>query len=259
MSLCASSVHTVKRLGHDNRFVWVWRQMADTSWASHGHFAKHCFTTKGGNCSFSHSKHFSRCSPAQCSTHSALFVDALAFVLSTSARGTALFHFDTEAWFGGCAVASKVSPQSRTARGGWPLHEPSCFSQCQARCSRQLFSLSRTAKRISCNIVYSCGYVQHDFHRAGHASLQLHMCTFIYMESQFASRKFLIFSKFLMIDPVFVSMMSDRSCCSVYLGGNGVFHVCIRVTHFSVFDMSETALASRMRHACFSCFFVRFF
>ena len=49
-------------------------------------FAKHCSTTKGGSCSFSHSKHFSCCPPAQCPTYPVLFVDALAFVLSTSAR-----------------------------------------------------------------------------------------------------------------------------------------------------------------------------
>ena len=37
---------------------------------------KHCFTTKGGNCSFSHSKHFFAFAPP---THSALFVDAFGF------------------------------------------------------------------------------------------------------------------------------------------------------------------------------------
>ena len=35
---------------------------------------------------FAHPKNFSRCRPIQCSTYRALFVDALALVLSTSAR-----------------------------------------------------------------------------------------------------------------------------------------------------------------------------
>ena len=54
--------------------------------------------------------HFSRCPSAQCSTHPALFLDALAFVLSTSAR-TALFQSDTGFWFGRCGVAISLSPQ----------------------------------------------------------------------------------------------------------------------------------------------------
>ena len=36
MSLCPPSVHPVKHLRHDHRFVWVWRQVAKTYAASHG-------------------------------------------------------------------------------------------------------------------------------------------------------------------------------------------------------------------------------
>ena len=53
-----------------DRFLGVWWQVAKTNWASHGidsrdrhRCAKHCLTTKGGNCSSSHKKHFSRCPP----------------------------------------------------------------------------------------------------------------------------------------------------------------------------------------------------
>ena len=51
-------------------------------------FAKQCSTTQGGHCSLSQSQRFSRCPPSQCSTYPALFVDALAFVLSTSAENS---------------------------------------------------------------------------------------------------------------------------------------------------------------------------
>ena len=44
----------------------------------------------------------------------------------------------------------------------WPPHEPSCFSPCQASCSRQLCFLSHTLKIISCTIDDSRGYIQHD-------------------------------------------------------------------------------------------------
>ena len=50
-------------------------------------FAKHCSTTKGGSCSFlAFEAFFALPTPAQCPTYPVLFVDALAFVLSTSAR-----------------------------------------------------------------------------------------------------------------------------------------------------------------------------
>ena len=90
-------------------------------------FEKHCFTTKGGSCSFSHSKHFSRCPLTQCSTYLALFVDALAFRLSTSSREHPSSILIRES-----GVGDVVS------------HEPSCISPCQASCSRLLFSLSHS-------------------------------------------------------------------------------------------------------------------
>ena len=37
----------------------------------------------------------------------------------------------------------------------WPPRQPSCLSTCQASCSRQLFSLSHRAKRVSCTLSQS--------------------------------------------------------------------------------------------------------
>ena len=42
----------------------------------------------------------------------------------------------------------------------WPPYEPPCFSPCQACCSRLLFSLSHTAKRILCTVDDSRGLSQ---------------------------------------------------------------------------------------------------
>ena len=77
-------------------------------------FEKQCCTTKGGSCSVSHPKQFSRCPPAQCSTCPAPFVDALAFVLSTSAREHPSSSLIRSC--GDVGVASSLFPQFRTVR-----------------------------------------------------------------------------------------------------------------------------------------------
>ena len=77
---------------------------------------KHCFTKKGGNCSFSHSKHFSRCPPAQCSTYPAPVCRRFGFRVLRQCQRTALLQSDTEVWFGRGCVASSLFPESRTAR-----------------------------------------------------------------------------------------------------------------------------------------------
>ena len=99
---------------------------------------------------------------------------------------TALLQSDTGFWFGQFGVASSLFPQSRTARGRWPPHEPSCIiSPCQASCSPQLFHSFQTAKRISCTIDDSRGYTQHDTFTE--PDTFPHNLAF-HIESQFASR-----------------------------------------------------------------------
>ena len=75
--LCGYGDKWRKRTGH----LMEWIDSRDRH-----RFAQHRFSKKCCICSFSRSKHFSRCPSIQCSTYRALFVDALPSVLSISAR-----------------------------------------------------------------------------------------------------------------------------------------------------------------------------
>ena len=127
-------------------------------------FAKHCLTTKGGSCSFSRSKHFSRCPTRRRFDFRALHW----------CQRTALLESDTRVWFGRYGERSSLFPQFRTARTN---HLTSYLASARAKqvVHDSLFSLSHAAKRISFTIVDSCGCAQHDtFTEPGHVSLQLH-------------------------------------------------------------------------------------
>ena len=123
-------------------------------------FERHCFTTKGDICSFLRSNHFSRCPPTQSSTYPTLFVDALAFLLSTGAREQASSSLIRDSGLGDVVQRAVCSRSLELHARRWPPYEPSCFSPCQACCSRLLFSLSHTAKRILCTIDDSRGLSQ---------------------------------------------------------------------------------------------------
>ena len=151
--LCGYGDKCRKRTGH----LMGWIDSRDRH-----RFAKHCQTTKGGSCSVSHLKHFSRCPPSQCSTYLALFVDALAFVLSTSAREQPSCSLIRDSGLGDVVWRAVCSRSLGLHVRRWPPHEPSCFIPCHASCSRQLCSLSRTANRLSCTIVDQCGCAPHD-------------------------------------------------------------------------------------------------
>ena len=142
-------------------------------------FEKHCFT-KSGNCSLSRSKHFERCPPTQCSTYPALFVYALTFVPREQPSSSLIRD-------SGLGVASSLFPPSRTART--KVGEPSCSSPCQASCSRQLFSLSQTTKRIPCTIDDSRGHIQQAiFTEPDMFPYNFMFHRFVVFASQFASR-----------------------------------------------------------------------
>ena len=144
------SVHSVKHLGMATDLCGYgdkWRKRTGVlmGWIDsrdRHRFEKHCFTTKSGNCSFLHSKHFSRCPPTQSSMYPALFVDALAFVLTTSASEQPSSSLIRAMWCSPNSCSRSLELHARK----WPLHVTSCFSPCQASCSQQLFSLSHTAK-----------------------------------------------------------------------------------------------------------------
>ena len=124
MSLCPPAGHIVKHLGHDNRFISVWRQMTKMNWASHGMgWLKRSTSLRK---TLNHNKRWQlfllACKaffvlPTHPVFHVHHTVDALAFVLSTSAREQPSSSLILDSfWFRRCGVASSLLPQSRTAR-----------------------------------------------------------------------------------------------------------------------------------------------
>ena len=120
--------------------------------------AKHCFTTKGGWQLFlSHSTH------VRVTRHPRVprALHCVSTLWLSCSPPTVLVQSDTGLCFGRCGVASSLFLQLHARR--WPPDEPCCFSPRQASCcSRQLFSSSHKAKRISRTIDDSRGYIQHD-------------------------------------------------------------------------------------------------
>ena len=135
-------------------FVLVWRQIGESvrgfSWS--GLTREICtslwkniaFITKGGNCPFSRSKHFSAL-PTHPVFHVACTrLPTLWLPCSPPAQeNTALLQSFMGFWFGRCRCGEQSVPAvSNCTHGRWPHYEPFCFGPCQACCSRQLFSLS---------------------------------------------------------------------------------------------------------------------
>ena len=139
-------------------------------------FAKHCLTPKGA---FLLSRICSLCPPAQCSTYLALFVDALAFVLSTSARDQPFSRLMRDSGLGDVVWRAVCSCSLELHIRRWPPHEPSFFCPCQASCSRQLlffFCLAQQNEFLAPSLTHAeC--VQHDTRTRflGNFTLYIHL------------------------------------------------------------------------------------
>ena len=155
-----------------------------------------------GICSFSHSKHFSRCT-----THRVFYVSCTVCRRLTrralhQCQRTALLRSETGVMFGRCGLELHVRR--------WPPHKPFCFRPCHASCSRQFFSLSQAAKRISCTIDDSRGYTQHDIFTEPDTCPHSFTFRVFDIESQFVSRSCggsIIF--FASVDHAIALMRSD--------------------------------------------------
>ena len=140
-----------------NGLLIVWAASRDRH-----RFAKHCPTTTGGSCSFLHMKHFRVAIPPSVprTLHclSTLWLSYSPPVPENSPppvliRGSDLGDVVSR------AVYCRILGLHERRR---PLLVPFCSSPCQTSCSRHLFSLPRTAKRISRTVVDSCDCAQHN-------------------------------------------------------------------------------------------------
>ena len=139
-----------------------------------------------------------------------LFLDALAFVFSTSAREQPSSSL-IRVWFGRGCVASSLFPESRTARtkaatSRAMLHQPvpsKLFTTV-------VLSVSHSEKNFLHHRRLTRSITIRHFHRAGHVFPYNFTFTVFDVESQFASRSCgdsIIF--FASVDHAFVLMKSD--------------------------------------------------
>ena len=180
MSLCPFiSPHCQTHLGHGYRFCVALEKMAKAHVASHGFglTPEICIAlaTKGGSCYFSAFEAF-LAMPTPVFHALRTVCRRFGFRALHQCQTTALLQPDTRFSFGRCAVCSR-SLGLHVRR--WPPHEPSFFSPCQASCSRQFFSLFRTANRNSLHRrrLMWLRATRH-FPRARHVSLQLRVHSF---------------------------------------------------------------------------------
>ena len=75
---------------------------------------------------------------------------------------TVILQSNMGLWFERLNAARSSFPQSWTAREKLTTSWVILLQPVRVSCSQQLFSLSRTVKRIPCTIVESCGCAQHD-------------------------------------------------------------------------------------------------